>query len=193
MVIGLGCYTGDVHQPGGNSYSENIVNPVGQGAISFLSTVKLGFVSEIARYTNVYYHQIGKKNYGRDIGFCMKSTADSLTLVSNLDILFHGNVLGMALQGDPALKLNTHLAPEIVLSTNRIWTSPPSIDLSVDTFDLNIVLTNIGSAFIDTFELSIQRFFPNGNDSTYFVKVPGLLFRDTIRYKWQVTILLQLG
>mgnify|MGYP003948263699 CR=1 FL=1 len=183
MVIGLGCYTGDVHQPGGNSYSENIVNPVGQGAISFLSTVKLGFVSEIARYTNVYYHQIGKKNYGRDIGFCMKSTADSLTLVSNLDILFHGNVLGMALQGDPALKLNTHLAPEIVLSTNRIWTSPPSIDLSVDTFDLNIVLTNIGSAFIDTFELSIQRFFPNGNDSTYFVKVPGLLFRDTIRYK----------
>jgi hypothetical protein len=183
MVIGLGCYTGDVHQPGGNSYSENIVNPVGQGAISFLSTVKLGFISEIARYTNIYYHQIGKKNYGRDIGFCMKSTADSLTQVLSPNILFHGNTLGMALQGDPALKLNTHLAPEIVLSTDRIWTSPSTIDLSLDTFELNIVLTNIGSAFIDTFEVSIQRFFPNGNDSTYFIKVPGLLFRDTIRYK----------
>ena len=44
-------------------------------------------------------------------------------------------------------------------------------------------MTNIGSAFLDTFELSIQRFFPNGNDSTYFIQVPGLLFRDTIRYK----------
>jgi hypothetical protein len=183
MVIGLGCYTGDVHQPGGNSYSENIVNPVGQGAIAFLSTVKLGYIEKIARYTNTYYHLLGKKYYGRDIGFCMKSTADSLTLVSNIDILFHSNTLGMALQGDPALKLNTHLAPEIVLSTDRIWTSPSTIDLSVDTFELNIVLTNIGSAFIDTFEVSIKRFFPNGNDSTYFLTVPGLLFRDTIRYK----------
>ena len=183
MVIGLGCYTGDVHQPGGNSYSENIVNPVGQGAISFLSTVKLGNITEIARYTNVYYHQICKKNYGRDIGFCMKSTADSLTLVLSPNILFHGNTIGMALQGDPGLKLNTHLAPEIVLSTERIWTTPSTIDLSVDTFELNIVLTNIGSAFLDTFQLSIQRFFPNGNDSTYLIQVPGLLFRDTIHYK----------
>ena len=61
--------------------------------------------------------------------------------------------------------------------------TPSTIDLSVDTFELNIVLTNIGSAFLDTFELSIQRFFPNGNDSTYFIQVPGLLFRDTIQYK----------
>ena len=183
MVIGLGCYTGDVHQPGGNSYSENIVNPVGQGAISFLSTVKLGNITEIARYTNVYYHQMCKKNYGRDIGFCMKATADSLTLVLSPNILFHGNTIGMALQGDPGLKLNTHLAPEIVLSTERTWTTPSTIDLSVDTFELNIVLTNIGSAFLDTFELSIQRFFPNGNDSTYLIQVPGLLFRDTIHYK----------
>ena len=183
VVIGLGCYTGDVHQPGGNSYSENIVNPIGQGAISFLSTIKLGNITEIARYTNVYYHQMGKKNYGRDIGFCMQSTADSLALVLSPNILFHGNTIGMGLQGDPALKLNSHLAPEIVLSEERIWTSPATIDLSVDTFELNIVLTNIGSAFIDTFQLSIQRFFPNGNDSTYFINVPGLLFRDTIRYK----------
>jgi len=183
MVIGLGCYTGDVHQPGGHSYSENIVNPIGQGAISFLSTIKLGNITEIARYTNVYYHQMGKKNYGRDIGFCMKSTTDSLTLVLSPNILFHSNTIGMGLQGDPALKLNTHLAPEIVLSEERIWTSPATIDLSIDTFELNIVLTNIGSAFIDTFQLSIQRFFPNGNDSTYFINVPGLLFRDTIRYK----------
>jgi len=183
MVIGLGCYTGDVHQPGGNSYSENLVNPVGQGAISFLSTVKLGNVTEIARYTNICYYQMGKKNYGRDIGYCMKSTADSLTLVLSPNILFHSNTIGMALQGDPGLKLNTHLAPEIVLSTDRIWTSPSTIDLSVDTFELNIVLTNIGSAFVDTFDLSVQRFFPNGNDSTFFIRVPGLLFRDTIRYK----------
>ena len=183
MVIGLGCYTGDVHQPGGNSYSENIVNPVGQGAISFLSTIKLGNVTEIARYTNIYYHQMGKKNYGRDIGFCMKTTADSLTLVLSPNILFHSNTIGMGLQGDPALKLNTHLAPEIILSEERIWTSPTTIDLSIDTFELNIVLTNIGSAFVDTFQLSIQRFFPNGSDSTYFIDVPGLLFRDTIRYK----------
>lgn len=183
MVIGLGCYSGDVHQPGSNAYSETMVNQNSQGAISFTSTVKLGYISNLAKFTNIYYHMLGKKYYGKDIGYCMKATVDSLQQTSTDGILFHSNYSGMALQGDPALKLNTHLAPEIVLTPERVWTTPAEIDLSVDSFDLNIVLTNIGSAFIDTFDLSIQRFFPSGSDSTYLVKIPGLLYRDTIRYK----------
>lgn len=183
MVIGLGCYSGDVHQPGSNSYSEALINQENQGAISFTSTVKLGYISKISRYTNIYYHMMGKQHYGKDIGYCMQATVDSLLQTSNEDILFHSNYSGMALQGDPALKLNFHQAPEIVLSQERIWTTPADIDLSVDSFDLNIVLTNIGEAFIDTFDLSIQRFFPTGSDSLYILKVPGLLFRDTIQFK----------
>ena len=70
MVIGLGCYTGDVHQPGGNSYSENIVNPVGQGAISFLSTVKLGNIGEIAKYTlTSITTRLASKTTGVILGF----------------------------------------------------------------------------------------------------------------------------
>ena len=55
----------------------------------------------------------------------MKATADSLTLTSNIDILFHSNTIGMALQGDPGLKLNTHMAPEIVLSAGRAYGRHP--------------------------------------------------------------------
>jgi len=183
MVIGLGCYSGDVHQPGGNAYSETMVNQANQGAISFTSTVKLGYISNLANYTNVYYHFLGKKHYGKDIGYCMKATVDSLQQIATANILFHSNYSGMSLQGDPALKLNSHLAPEIVLTPERVWTTPSEIDLSVDSFDLNIVVTNIGAAFIDTFEVSIQRFFPSGSDSTYLIKIPGLLYRDTIQYK----------
>lgn len=128
---------------------------------------------------------LGKKYYGKEIGYCMKATVDSLQSTSSqgAGVLFQSNYSGMSLQGDPALKLNSHLAPEIVLSEERIWTSPAEIDLSVDSFDLNIVLTNIGSGFLDTFNLDILRQFPNGADSSYTLNIPGLLYKDTIRFK----------
>lgn len=182
LVIGLGCYTGDVHQPSTNSYAENIVNPSDQGAIAFNSTVKLGYVSYLERYTKVYYYMLGKKHYGEPIGVCMKATVDSLIQSFYPNILFHGNINGLSLQGDPALKLNSHNDPELVLDQNRIWTTPSVIDLSVDSFDLNIVITNIGSAFIDTFNLEIERHFPNGADSLYTIKIPESYNRDTIHF-----------
>ena len=46
---------------------------------------------------------------------------------------------GMALQGDPAAKTNSHVNPELILDEIRTWfVAPEQIDLSVDSFDLNI-------------------------------------------------------
>lgn len=186
VVIGLGCYTGDVHQPDTNSYAEQLITPVNEGAIAFISTVKLGFITYISNYTEYLYTEFSKKNYGATLGQQMKGTVDSLFNVigaNNWSVIQESNFNGMSLQGDPAIKLNTHEAPEIVLSSDRVWSVPTQIDLSVDTFELYVVVTNIGSAFRDSFNLEVTRSFPNGVDSVYSKIVVGLLNRDTVVFK----------
>lgn len=186
IVLGLGCYTGDVHQPDTNSYSEQLLRPQNEGAIAFVSTVKLGFVTYIGNYSSLLYKEFSKGNNNATLGQQMKNTVDTLfSLIgsANWDVIQENNFNGMALQGDPALKLNTHLAPEIVLDDSRVWSVPSQIDLSVDTFDLYVVVTNIGEAFRDSFNLEVTRTFPNGTDSIYSKVIPGLLNRDTIIFR----------
>lgn len=186
IVLGLGCYTGDVHQPDTNSYAEQLLRPESEGAIAFISTVKLGFVTYIGNYTNFLYKDFSRIDYGKTIGQQMKSTVDTLYQIigeSSWDVIQENNFNGMSLQGDPALKLNTHLAPEIVLNESRVWSVPSQIDLSIDTFDLYVVVTNIGAAFNDSFNIEVTRTFPNGNDSIYSKTVVGLLNRDTIVFR----------
>lgn len=186
IVIGLGCYTGDVHQPDTNSYAEQLIRPTNEGAIAFLSTVKLGFVTYIGNYTEFLYKDFAKGGYGETIGQQMKNTVDTLYQIigsSSWDVIQESNFNGMSLQGDPALKINTHLAPEIVLDESRVWSVPSQIDLSVDTFDLYVVATNIGEAFSDSINIEVTRTFPNGNDSIYTQVIEGLLNRDTIVFR----------
>ena len=83
----------------------------------------------------------------------------------------------MALQGDPAAK-TPHLNPELILDEIRTWFTPEQIDLSVDSFDLNVVITNVGKAFNDSVRLEIQQFFPDMTDTLYSKDIKGVKFRD---------------
>lgn len=186
IVIGLGCYTGDVHQPDTNSYAEQLIRPTNEGAIAFISTVKLGFMSYIGNYTQFLYKDIANRKYGKTIGEQMKSTTDTMYNIigaNSWDVPQESNFNGMSLQGDPAIKINSHQTPEIVLDQSRIWSVPSQIDLSIDTFELHIVATNIGSAFLDSFNIEVTRTFPNGDDSVYNKIIYGLLNRDTILFR----------
>ena len=183
LIIGLGCYTGDVHGSDTTGYAEELLLPSSEGGIGFISTVKQGFIPFINNYTDFLYLMMGNLGYGNTIGQQMKMTVDTLdlyTLGIPWGAKYESNYNGMSLQGDPALKINSHQAPEIVLDANRIWHEPNIIDLSVDTFKLYIVATNIGRAFDDSVNVLIEREFPDGQDSIYIKYINGLSYRDTI-------------
>ena len=183
VVMGLGCYTGDCHQQGDNSYAEQVVSPQNAGGVAFISTVKLGFISYIALYSRIWYHKASREMYGATVGELMQSTVDSLFTFSNTGVLPQSNYNGMSLQGDPALKLNIHPKPEYVLDESRIWTTPSTIDLGVDTFDLNIVVTNLGMAIEDSVNLTLTRFFTDGTDTTVTKRIHGVYNRDTLTFR----------
>ena len=183
MVIGLGCYTGDVHTPDTFSYSERIVNAEEAGSIGFISTSSQGFIPYINNYTGFLYHMISNFGYEKTIGQQMKLTVDSLDIFMT-GIQYHEihqtNYNGMSLQGDPSIKVNSHNRPEIILDESRIWHEPSIIDLSIDTFELYVVITNIGRSFNDSIRLEVTRHFPNGADSIFSKTIAGVRFRDTI-------------
>ncbi len=186
MVVGLGCYAGDVHGIDTLTFTNQLINATNNGAISFTSTVKLGFITNLGLYTDYLYKYLGGDDYGSSIGLAMKHASD--TLAAQIDSIYwkipsESNYTGMSLQGDPALRMNYHNAPELVLDENRVWTVPSQIDLSVDTFDLFVVVTNIGSAFYGDFELKVERISPLGLDTSYVQVLSKSMNRDTVKFR----------
>jgi len=186
MVVGLGCYAGDVHGVDTLNFANQLVNPANEGAISLTSTVKLGFITNIGYYTEELYRSMGGRGYGESIGISMKNACDTIYAITGptfWQIPNESNYTGMSLQGDPALKLNYHNAPELVLDESRVWTVPGQIDLSIDTFELHVVVTNIGEGFYGDFELNVERTTPNGLDSVFSVIQTKSMNRDTVIFR----------
>lgn len=186
VVVGLGCYTGDVHNQDDHVYAIDLVNIPDEGAICLVSPVTQGFLTNIGYYSEIFYSQLANENYEESIGLHMKRTCDSIYNLQGAaywSITNESNYTGMSLQGDPGLKANWHQKPELVLDENRVWTVPSQIDLSVDSFELFIVSTNIGRAFIGNHDLVVERVGPNGIDTTVIRTLSESYNRDTIIIK----------
>ena len=181
MVIGNSCYTGDIFQPNYNSTSEKFVLIGNLGAISFMSSTKLGFASYLNLYTNELYRQMSPLNYGLPFGEQIGNTIAAVE-GSNQDLLMESTCTQMTLHGDPVLKLNWHALPEIDLTPQDVFFNPSQFDLSTDSIEINVVLTNLGKSITSPFELVVRRNFPNSQiDSVYSLLIPELHYRDTIR------------
>ena len=183
LVIGLGCYSGDVHNPDTNSFSEQLIRPLNSGAIGFISTIKQGFIPYINNYTEYLYKNIGKHGYGNTIGQQMLMTIDSMDQISSSIISgprFECNYNGMSLQGDPAVKVNSHPFPELVLDQQSVWTEPSIVDLSASTFQLKFKVFNLGQAFRDSVFIELKQNLPDGTDTIYSKFIPGIINEDTV-------------
>lgn len=186
LVIGNACYTGDIHQPASASTSEEWVMIEDLGAIGFLSTVKLGFGFSLNLFTRELYNNISGPMYGESIGRIVQSTIDYYQNFGS-NQAYTSASMGMTLHGDPALRLNPHNRPEFVLDQSRVFITPENIDLSIDTLQLHVIITNIGRATQDLIQVSVTRSFPNnGGDSTYTQYLSGSNYKDTVIFNLPV-------
>ena len=177
---------GDVHNPDTASFSEQLIRPNQSGAIGFISTIKQGFIPFINNYTENLYEMISKFGYHKTIGQQMVMTLDSLDVLTSSTYWgpkFEGNYNGMSLQGDPALRLNSHAHAELLIEENNIWTTPSTVNLSNPDFDLNIIINNLGKAISDSIYMEIKQIFPDGTDTIYSKLIGGVKNRDTIIFK----------
>ena len=197
LLLGNSCHTGNIHSPLSISTSEDFVLVPDRGTIGFMSTSKLGFSGQLNVYSHELYEQFSKDNYGGPIGLSHINTSDSIYsdfgAGSNI-IFFELTLTQMTLHGDPSLKLNSLAKPELIITEPKIFFEPETIDLTVDSITLNIVVTNIGKATDTPYNIDVIRHFPvNGADTTYNLFINGSHYKDTIKLKMPLVPSLSIG
>lgn len=177
------CYNGNVFQSS-LSKSEEFVQASNYGAIAYIASVSLGISTSLGLYSQELYRELGYKKYGATLGEIMKETVTWLELSPYDDFNMETTSEQMVLNGDPMLRLNWHSKPEIELTADDISFSPSILDLTVDSLEMQINLTNLGRSITDTFEVQITRNFPSSSvDSLYSFFIPKLNYTDTLRFK----------
>lgn len=181
LVVGNACLTGNIFEPTDYSTSETYVLIEDKGAIAFLSNVKQAYSNSLNDYSSELFQEIAYDNYGGTIGQSVQNAVTTLDQSLSYGFAKENVMYQMTLHGDPALRINPHEKPELEVNASSIFITPESVDLSVDSIDVNVVLYNLGMATLDTFAVELIRTFPNnGGDSLYTKIIPGISYVDTI-------------
>lgn len=168
FLISNSCYTGDYHLPGVISTSERFVLADNHGTIGFLASVSTGISYALQYYTEQFYRNYARTQYGKSYGKIIKFAVENTeTLPFTLaDSIVKITVQEMSLQGDPFVKPITTRKPDYVLTNSDIEIDTES---SIDSINISVHYANNGMASNDSIVFYTQRILPNGN-SAYFYK-----------------------
>ncbi len=187
FILANSCFAGDIHQTTSASISESWINIANRGAISFLATTGQGISSYLNSYSSELYKQIGYKNYGKPLSLQIINTCKEVenTYLSSsvfMEITCHE----FTLHGDPGVILNSFEKPDLVITPDLIKFIPEEITTVQDSFDVRIVIKNIGRAIQDTFYVYVNRTYPNGNNEQIESLIYGCNYLDTLTLRLPV-------
>lgn len=182
LMIVNSCYNGNLFQftP---SKSEEFVGIANFGAIGYISSTATGYSHSLTHYTRDLYREFSNFSYGKPVGFNMMKAIQSLQATYGSSLFHETTSSQMVLNGDPMIKVNSHPRPEIELTQQGVWFTPEDLNLTVDSIEMHIVLTNLGQSVTTPFSMEVTRNFPDGGDSVYVFQFDELHFRDTFSFK----------
>lgn len=192
FILANSCLIGNIHTSNLNSGSERFVLSKSKGAIGFLATSSLGVPRYLYDYSNLFYQKISKDHYGSPVGKVIQEVIKSLQNIS--DPLSRDVCSNMTLHCDPAVILNSHLKPDYSLygvnglSQPNVYFNPKIVTSEIDSFTLNVVVSNIGKANGDSMTIEVTRKFPSQTnlDTTYSILLSEVYYSDTISIKMPV-------
>lgn len=193
FLIGNSCYAGDIHQPPGLglSKSEDFILIPNRGTIGFIASVSLGIPNQLHTYTDSLYRFFGQRYYGEPMGMNMKRAARAVT---NNDPFRKAVILETTLHGDPGVAMNSQAKPDYLTTVQDVFFDPNEVSTEVDSFMINIKLSNIGRAIDAPLVVEIVRNFPNtGLTATYNKVLTGVYYEKTLSFKLPTTDLIKGG
>lgn len=197
FLTGLACFAGDIHLSGANSTSEEHVILDNKGVIGFLSSVDLATSFALHNFSKELHENISYKNYGRSIGQLIQATTANTTFSTGSSVKNFNNstALNMTYHGDPAIHLHTFEKPDYMINQASVSFNPGVITSALDSFEVNIVVTNLGKAIDTTIILSLTRDYPNANfsDTTYLMNIDAPMYKDTFMFKLPVDVVRGMG
>lgn len=186
-----------------SALSEIFVLAKNRGSIGFIASTSFGLENYLDTYTGSLYRSIGNTGYGKPIGFNMSEAATALLssyVAGDFGARIHAEQT--VLNGDPAIRINSHPKPDFVVEEPQIKLTPNIISVADEKFSLKVNLFNIGQATGDSVTVQIKRQYPDGTTETIVnrriksvryldsivIEIPIVALRDKGENKLTVTI-----
>lgn len=188
MFIVNGCLAGNIFDYSSSrpttlsTISEKFVLQPQRGAIGYLSTSSFGVVDYLNTFTTEFYNSMSKRQYGKGFGIVVQdaiSSALNIRGVSDFYARIHAEQY--TFHGDPALRMNTFAKPDYALQSPDVTINPSFISVADDSFNIKVVITNLGKATNNPVHFSLYRKSAAG-DSTlvYSRQFASIKIKDSI-------------
>ena len=177
-----GCFAGYIFNPD-KGISERFVLANRKGAIAFLSTTGLSLSTSLNVFGTNFYNNLSKTNYGGSFGSHVKKSVDAIERSSTTSIYDEMIAHEMTLHGDPALTFNQFAYPDYQISASNVYFNPLVITASLDSFEVNVIIHNLGKAIVDSYNVRLTRYFPDGSTADYVLRTNACFYRDTVTFK----------
>ncbi len=163
------------------SIGEKFLFEPNKGAVGWLATSDEGVVSYLAQFSNIFYTNVFKTQYGKSIAESIKETIKAYQ--NPKDKINQAHSRQYIWQGDPALKMYSPPLPDYYIENQDLFIYPSNTTAVSDSFAVAIVAKNLGKAFNDSLSISIRRTLPDNSVITYPVKNFKPVFNtDTLYY-----------
>lgn len=193
MIYSNGCFAGsidDVNAGGINgSFSERFVLTPGKAAIGFTATSGLSVSSSLDDYALSNYYNFCQKNYDKPWGKAMQNASIAMDSLYAIDDFTMAVDYEITLHGDPAIMLNQYNIPDYQIDQSSVFFTPQVINASTDSFNVNVIVTNLGRAIKDSIQITVTRYYPdpanpsNTLTKAYIFKVKATYYMDTFSFK----------
>lgn len=181
LILANSCLSGDIHQNTTNQViSEKWVLIPNKGSIGFLSSSDLGYASQLHNLSREFYKKLSYENYGSSIGEIIKESLRSYSNSNPTSLMVKKTVFDNTFHGDPAIIINAFEKPDLKIENSGLSFSPNPITSESDSFKINLTYFNIGKAFVDSFLISIERFYPDGHSDFKTVVREGCFYGDQV-------------
>lgn len=168
-------------------FGEDWILAADKGAVGFIAHSGYGLSSTLKRYSDFFYATA----YGdstlikQGIGDIQKITAQRYMSGVAPSIANVSQVQQMVLLGDPAVKLFGAPKPDYAIQDNDLYTSTfdgKPITAQTDSFALNVIVKNFGTAKKDTLQIRITRTFNDHSTFVYDTIFASVLYSDTLQF-----------
>lgn len=179
------CYSGDLFQQSQTSTEEFILIE-NKGAIGYLGSTTNALSGSLHQYSTTFINQISSNNYGNSIGSSVQNT---IKIIQNSSSPYIKDIsYTMSLHADPVIKLIGFAKPDFVITPEQISFNPQMITNEIDSFEVRVVLANIGRAVSDSFVVQLQRTYPDNSSEIFTKSISAPFFTDTISFTLAVQL-----
>lgn len=187
IILSNGCFSGLIHDRD-SGYSERFVLIPNKGSIAFIATSSLSLSPSLNVFSDSLYKQFAYKTYTQSLGADMRRTLNRVFIDNNTnttDMVAYE----MTLHGDPGLKPNQYAAPDYAIDETSLYFTPSIITPGIDSFEVNLIVTNLGKAVKDSIDVSLtRRIFDQQNNNApvtynYMKRIFAPYYQDTVVFK----------